>query len=502
MIRNVPPSGVADRRAVDRISLRQRAFAASARMVRPRVGTTLGIGVGVLISLAPGLLPRTAGAQAVLTGLLAAVTFAVAGLVRFVLRRANFEIDRRFARWRLPAFVITALLVVGAIAQAWHWQNRLRAAMGTAAIGPDYWLRWAIGAVAIVGLYLGIARGIGWVLRKLGWLRGTAVGVVGVSMLYLIGIPSVVDWRRDTYAAANAEIDPAVAQPVSQVRSGSTASAVTWSSMGAEGRRFVTSTQDQPVTTASSSPAARSTGATEAAATTRESGRGQVRVYVGLESAPDLNSRVSLAIQELERTGGFDRSNIVVAVPTGSGWIDANAVTGFERRFGDDAALVGLQYSYAPSWVTFVFGREDAIRSARALFDAVADRIATLAHKPKLYVYGQSLGALGGSAVFTDDADQARRTCAVLWAGPPANRAHRANATVLANSSDPVVHWSPELLWRAPDLTGTRADAPRPGWLPVVSFVQTTADLLAALDAPPGHGHRYGADQGTALGTC
>uniref|UniRef100_UPI00059363A6 alpha/beta-hydrolase family protein n=1 Tax=Nocardia vinacea TaxID=96468 RepID=UPI00059363A6 len=244
-------------------------------------------------------------------------------------------------------------------------------------------------------------------------------------------------------------------------------------SLGAEGRKFVTG-----------SPA------------------GPIRVYVGLDSAPDLDSRVALAIRELERSGGFERSNIVLAVPTGSGWIDANAVRGFYERFGGDVALVGMQYSYAPSWVTFVFGRDDAVVYARALFDAVQRRIDTLDHKPKLYVYGQSLGALGGSSIFADDADQDRRTCAVLWAGPPAGRAHRAGATVLANSSDPVVHWSPSLLWRAPELRDVRVDAPVPQWLPVISFLQTSADLLAALNAPPGHGHRYGTDQGTAMGTC
>jgi uncharacterized membrane protein len=211
---------------------------------------------------------------------------------------------------------------------------------------------------------------------------------------------------------------------------------------------------------------------------------------------------VALAIRELERSGGFDRSNIVVAVPTGSGWIDANAVSGFYQRFGGDVALVGMQYSYAPSWATFLFGRNEAVAYARTLFTAVENRIRTLDPKPELYVYGQSLGAIGGSSIFTDDADQDRRTCAALWAGPPAGQVHRTGATVLANSSDPVVHWSPSLLWRAPDLTGVRVDAPVPQWLPIVSFLQTSADLLVALNAPPGHGHRYGTDQGTALGSC
>ncbi|WP_280316023.1 alpha/beta-hydrolase N-terminal domain-containing protein, partial [Nocardia abscessus] len=69
--------------------------AAIGRVVPPRIGTTLGIGTGVLASLAPGLLPRTPSAQAVLTGLLAALTLGVAGVLRVILRRCAFDIDQR-----------------------------------------------------------------------------------------------------------------------------------------------------------------------------------------------------------------------------------------------------------------------------------------------------------------------------------------------------------------------------------------------------------------------
>ncbi|MGW4773926.1 alpha/beta-hydrolase family protein [Nocardia sp. NPDC004278] len=443
------------------------------RALQPRIGTTLGIGLGTAISLAPGLLPRTPSAQAVLTGLLAAVALGIAGVLRFTLRYWDFDINRRLIRCRRPLLGLTAIAILGTAANASHWQNQLRTAMDTAPIGPGYWLHWAVMSAVIVGTVTGIARVTRWIARQLGWARGIAVTAVAASVLYLIGVPAVVDWRRSAYATANATIDPELVQPVSYTRSGSAESAISWPSLGAEGRKFV-----------SGSPA------------------GPVRVYVGLDSAPDLDSRVALAIGELERSGGLERSNIVLAVPTGSGWIDANAVRGFYERFGGDVALVGMQYSYAPSWVTFLFGRDDAIASARALFAAVQRRIGTLEYKPRLYVYGQSLGALGGSSIFTDDADQDRRTCAALWAGPPAGQVHHAGATVLANSSDPVVHWSPSLLWRAPELRDVRVDAPVPQWLPVVSFLQTSADLLAALHAPPGHGHRYGADQGTAMGTC
>lgn len=443
------------------------------RMRTPRIGTTLGIGVGTLASLAPGLLPRTPGAQAVLTGLLAALTLGVAGALRIILRRGGLDVDRRHAWLRLPLLIATSVSVVGAAANAGHWQNRLRAAMGTPPIGADYWVRCALGAALIIGLLAAGARSIAWAWRKLGWARGVSLAAVAAVLLYLVGVPALVGWQESAYARANAALDPAVVRPVSHTGSGTAESAVSWTSLGAEGRKFVGDASVRAV-----------------------------RVYVGVASAPDLDSRVALAIRELERSGGFARSHLVVTVPTGSGWIDANAVAGLDRRFDGDVALVGLQYSYLPSWATFVFGRDAAVTAARALFTAVERHIQGLARKPKLYLYGQSLGALGGNAVFADDAEQDARTCAVLWAGPPANRVNRGGARVLANSSDPVIHWSLSQLWRAPDLTGARVDAPVPRWLPVISFAQTTADLLAALQAPPGHGHRYGRDQGTLMGSC
>ncbi|MFE3023049.1 alpha/beta-hydrolase family protein [Nocardia tengchongensis] len=438
----------------------------------PRVGTSAAVAGGTMVSLAPGLLPRTPSAQAIVTSVVVLIGLAVAAIVRMVLRWIRFGAER-LPRARVPVAIMAVLLVGAAMGYAEHWQNTLRAAMGVGGIGPGYWVQWLAWTVPIVGVVVAIARGVRWAVRRLGRVRSVAAGVALVVAGQVVLVPAVVEWRRGAYAAANSYVDPELVQPDSPTRSGSPVSMASWPSLGAQGRRFVAGT---PART--------------------------VRVYVGLNSAADLDARVALAVRELERTGGLQRRNLVVTVPTGSGWIDSDAAKGLDARFGGDVALVGLQYSDAPSWVTFVFGRAAAEESARALFRAVEQRISTLPEPPKLYIYGQSLGALGGSAVFADDADQDRRTCGALWAGPPAGQARHGRAMVLANASDPVVRWSPSLLWRAPDLTGTRPDAPVPQWIPVVSFLQTSADLLGALDAPAGHGHRYGVDQGTVLPGC
>ncbi|RBO96882.1 alpha/beta-hydrolase family protein [Nocardia puris] len=467
-----PHSGAAEpeREPAPRISLPERLLS---KLTYPRVGTTLGAGAGVLISLAPGLLPRTPSAQGVLAGLLVALALGVVGVVRVALGRRGVALGQRVRHWRKPLALAAAVVVLTAAWRAGMWQNELRAAMGAAPIAANYWLIGALVASVVAGLLVGLSAAVRAGARRLGLLRSVVAALLVAAMSAFVLAPALAGWRQQSYAASNALFDDGVAQPVSFTKSGSAESEVSWDSLGVQGRRFVTGGPEGPV-----------------------------RVYVGMDSAPDLDSRVALVVRELERSGGLTRSNIVVAIPTGSGWIDANAVTGFAERFAGDVAVVGMQYSYAPSWVGFAFGRDEAVEAARALFTAVERRVASMDAPPKLFVYGQSLGASGGGAVFADAADQDRRTCAALWAGPPANDAPRAGATILSNSSDPVVHWSPALLWRAPDLTGVRRDAPLPPWLPGVSFVQTTADLLAALDAPPGHGHRYGTDQGTALGDC
>ncbi|MEU6560483.1 alpha/beta-hydrolase family protein [Nocardia nova] len=438
----------------------------------PRTGTLVATSAGVVASLWPGLLPRTSIAQAVLTAILVLVSLTVAGISRKVLRRFGFDTERQLGKYRLWIAAACAVAVTGALAYAWLWQNRLRAAMEFPATGPMYWLHWMLGTTAVVIPVLFVVRGLRWAAAYVGRLRSVALVTATVLACQIAMLPAVVNWQRSAFASADAVMDPDVVQPVSFTRSGSPDSAVSWSSLGAEGRKFV-------------------------------SERGlSARVYIGLNSAPDLDSRVALAIREIERSGGFERGNLVMMVPTGSGWLDANAAHGLDQRFGGDATLIGMQYSQAPSWATFLFARSDAERSARALFTGIERRLATSAHPPKLYVYGQSLGATAGSAIFTGDSDEARRVCAVLWAGPPASAVHHGNATILANSSDPVVQWSPRLLWHAPDLGGARRDAPHPPWLPVLGWVQTTADMLSALAPGPGHGHRYGADQGTALGSC
>jgi uncharacterized membrane protein len=260
-----------------------------------------------------------------------------------------------------------------------------------------------------------------------------------------------------------------------------------------------------------------------------------------MASAGDVGERAALAVRDLQRAGGFDRAVLVVATTTGTGWVDPAASNALEYEFNGDSAMVAMQYSYLPSWLSFLVDQAKARDAGRALFDAVYGVWANLPadSRPRLYVFGESLGTFGGEAAFSGLNDIVNRTDGVLWAGPPnfnelwrglvedrdsgspewrpvygdgrtARFADEAadldqpagpwstpRVVYLQNASDPIVWWSPRLILERPDwLRGTRGPDVSQGmvWLPFVTFWQVTADLVFAVNVPDGHGHKYEAD--------
>jgi uncharacterized membrane protein len=82
---------------------------------------------------------------------------------------------------------------------------------------------------------------------------------------------------------------------------------------------------------------------------------------------------------------------------------------------------VAIQYSYLPSWISYLVDKSRALAAGQALFDAVYGAWAKLppAHRPRLFVGGESLGSFGGEAAFTDAQDMANLISGVLFSGPP-----------------------------------------------------------------------------------
>ena len=100
-----------------------------------------------------------------------------------------------------------------------------------------------------------------------------------------------------------------------------------------------------------------------------------VRAYVGLESAPSEQERVDLAMRELERTGAFDRSWLMVASPTGTGYVNYAAASILEFLTRGDCASVAMQYSARPSPLSLDRVKEGRLHT-RMLCKAIAERCA------------------------------------------------------------------------------------------------------------------------------
>ena len=219
---------------------------------------------------------------------------------------------------------------------------------------------------------------------------------------------------------------------------------------------------------------------------------GPLRVAVPLSAAATDAGRARVAVRELVRGGGLARSTVLVAVPTGSGWVDGPAVRQVERLTGGDVATVTVQYASRPSWVEYLTGQGRATRSAVAVLAAVRAELATVpaARRPRLLVFGESLGATAAAAAVRSG----EPVDGCLLAGRPgsADEPTVPGCLDVRNDDDPIPWWRPGLLV-----------SPRPGlpWLPVATFWQVTGSLVAALDQPAGHGHRYGANLASAWTT-
>ena len=335
-----------------------------------------------------------------------------------------------------------------------------------------------------------------------------------------------------TLAAANVafgvvsrEAAPGVAAPRSAVVSGGPGSVLSWASLGSQGRRFVAQ------------------GPTEADLR-RVSGEpvvAPIRVYAGLGVAANASERAALAVRDLERAGAFSRAVLCVVTTTGTGWIDPHAVDALEYMYNGNTAEVGMQYSYLPSGPSFIVDKQRAREAGRELFNQVHARWARqpVGQRPKLLVFGESLGAYGGEAAFDSAEDIRARADGVLWVGPPnANTLSREftdnrepgtpevlpvyqdghtvrfaagpsglavprsewtppRVVYLQHPSDPIVWWSTDLIVHRPDWLREPAGSDRlrqMRWLPFVTFWQTTIDMAVATNVPPGHGHRYGGE--------
>ena len=501
-----------------------------------------------LLSFTPSLLPRGWAYQGAVAGASAAFGYLV-GVTAAAVTRELLDRDPRPTRARSWRSYLVVLAVGGLAAPVAGivWNRQSSALVGMEPVHPAaaLLLTPVVAAVVFVAL-VGLGRGLrGLYRRTAGWLEGhtspraaRALGlgaVVALTALVFSGVLMrgfVVVMDRSA-SVGDLLTGAGVVQPDTPLRSGSDESLVAWDDLGREGRNFV----------------GRGPDAARISRLTGEEALEPIRVYAGVASEDDVRDRAELVVADLDRAGGFERRNLLVVTTTGTGWVEPSSATSFEYLSEGDSAIVSMQYSHLPSWLSWWVDAERARDAGRALFDAVYREWSGLPAdaRPELYVFGESLGSFGGEAAFSGDADMANRLSGALFSGPPVfnplyrsfiddrdpespeiEPVFRGGETVrfaldpaageppgeaawdgtrvlyLQHASDPVTWWSPDLVlnrpdWleepRGPDVDGAMT------WIPFVTFGQVTADLALGFGTPPGTGHifsgqhAYGWDQ-------
>jgi uncharacterized membrane protein len=500
------------------------------------VGIVLGA-VFFAASLTPTLVPRSYITQGALAGTAFAIGYAIGIFWRWLWR--YLELPEPSARLRSITNALVAIAGFAVVSiflwRAAEWQNSVRAAVGMAPVESAHPLKVCAIALITFAVLLALARLFRLVTRffssriRLFIPRKVAnvIGVLAAAALFWsiannLLLRTAFRALDSSFREYDALLEPERPQPTVSGKTGSSASLVKWNELGRAGREFV-----------ASGPAAE-----DISAFTGQPAQNPVRVYVGLRGADTPQARAKLALDELKRQRGFDRSILIIITPTGTGWIDPAAMDSVEYLHYGDVASVAIQYSYLNSPLSLLFQPDYGATAAQALFAEIYSYWTTLPkdNRPRLYLHGLSLGAMNSersAELFETIADP---IAGALWSGPPfesriwrsltANRNEGSSAWLpefrdgrfvrfmnqngapvpgdapwgpmrvvyLQYASDPIVLFSYQDAYhppawlkrpRGPDVSKDLQ------WYPIVTMLQIALDMAVATSTPIGYGHVY-----------
>lgn len=488
-------------------------------------------------SMTPSLIPRGPGVQGMLGGVLIAMGYLLGQVFGLIWRVADMPVLRGWS-----AHVWNGALGAGAVGlTGWsvvhhlYWQNDLRVRMDMAPAEAQY-LATILGVAVLT---FALAYGIGavvaalfrlvraWFYRFMPPRRANVLGVLSVVVILFVAsrdgvFDRVVLGLDESYEAAQELFDEAPPAPSDPTKAGSAASLIDWAAMGRPGREFI---QRGP----------------DAAAISEFTGRpalDPIRVYVGRANGETPQERAELALAELKRLDAFAREVLIVASPTGTGWMDPGSHDPVEYMHNGDIATVSAQYSYLQSPLALILETQTGLEQATALFDVVHRHWRTLPEesRPRLYAHGLSLGAWSSMHATNLFRLVEGPIQGAFWVGPPFPSAlwnyvqrarepgspwvlpvigdgalvryasHFADASearadwgdtrivFLQYSSDPIVFYDPFSVWRAPPWMH---DPPAPDvsthfrFIPIVTQMQLALDMALSFGTPEGHGHAY-----------
>ncbi len=499
-----------------------------------------GLLIGTLLfaaSLTPTLIPRNYLTQGVLSGCCFAAGYGIGVFGRWLWDYMQLPAPkaRLLLATKLIAGVACAFVAAIFLWRAAEWQNSIREVMQLDPVETMHPFSVGLVALATFVLLVILARLFKLTLHlvsrqlqrfmpaRVSYVLGTAVAValfwsVADGVFFRLALRAA----DSSFRGLDEIVEPETAQPTDPTKTGSEASVLEWDDLGRMGRSFIASGPTR----------------TDLAAFSGRDALEPIRVYAGLNSAETPEARAKLALEELQRVDAFSRSVLIIVTPTGTGWVDPAGIDPVEYLHDGDVASVAIQYSYLPSWMSLLVEPSYGAEAARALFQEVYGFWTRLPkdHRPKLYLYGLSLGALSSeqsAQLFEVLGDPFQ---GALWSGPPfastwwaaITRARnpgspawlprfrdgsfvrftsQTNALAIPGAhwgplrivylqyaSDPITFFSHEILYSQPDwMAQPRGPdvSPELRWYPVVTFLQLVLDVAMATTSPMGYGHVY-----------
>lgn len=528
------------------------------------MGTTDGISIlgvaGALtlyaISVSPSLLPKRWWWHAFESGALAALGYCLGWLLDraggYLLAVLQIQIQASYwVKDSVPAILLVFFLLwfMHSIVTSFRSSKQAALSINMRPERLGEYLIGVLGTLAMFGFTMQVVRLCLWIgdlvyaiLRQ--WVIGPVASVLTTVILTasILLISNRIVFRAflSLFARKAVQLNNLTAinatAPTVPERSGSPQSSTSWQSIGGQGRLYLM----------------RGPNAADIEMVTHRPAKEPIRLYIGLSSKdarrsskdPELfRDAIHQAIQEMHRTGAFQRKLIIVNTVTGSGWVDEWLCQPAEYLTGGDVATVSLQYSYLFSAVLLFTGLEHCERAGKDLFHAIKTEVDKLppGHRPLLVVTGESLGAIGSQAAFPDLADFLSQADGAIWVGSPQGASlstqltaarHKGSAQIapvydsgrnarfithpsqletdiyerelgqweypravfVQHASDPVVWYTPKIAFHEPDWLREKAGtdvSPNMSFTPIATFMQVLCDLPIAGTAPEGHGHTY-----------
>ena len=500
------------------------------------------------VSVSPSLLARSWQWHAVASGVLSAVGYIVGLTIQRFYALVVPRLGVQITAPQSVSIAFRAVLLLGFflwflrwLLQSYRERKRANHLVGMRGETLGEYLLGTFCAFILMLALLGIAWGLQWIGRAIvivlsQWMH--MVFALALSLLILVVIVYAltsqvllklgINFFTRHARKMNNRTAKGIVQPQVPERSGSPQSRSSWRAVGGQGRVFL----------------GRGPNRADIEAVTGCAAMEPIRVYAGMpEEGQSLQSAADLVVEELHRTGAFDRAVILIATSTGSGWVDEWQVQPLEYLTRGNCATASMQYSFVPSSINFLTDLDVSEEAAVILFETIRRAVDEIPEdrRPALFVCGESLGAYASQHVFSGIVDVLSRTDGALWVGTPAftpmhaeltairHRGSPEVAPVVANGrharfvnvpenlwadvygrelgdwnyprvvyaqhpSDPVVWWNSELVWHKPDWISEKVDgdvSPHMQYTRGATYIQVLVDMPVAGTAPGGHGHTY-----------